>query len=403
MEIENVDFKRKELELNALLEVTMAINNNLPEDSLFKIFKFTCLPYLKVKSLVLYTKTGDTLTVKVSHGINESEVPVLPTNYFKRHSELTDAANFRSDFPVFALFERYIPVFHKSELLAVVLVKSSKGAILDLTFIQALINILVVAVENKRFARKQLEQERLRKEIEIASEVQQLLLPKNLPWRDKLKVKVSYQPHSMVGGDYYDFIEKDNNTFIFCIADVSGKGMPAAMLMSNFQAALRTLVRNTNDIGLIARELNTSVFENSGGERFITFFIGQYLIKERTLNYINAGHNLPILCQNEGRQVEALDAGTTILGAFEELPFLKQGVIENLNHFTVHLFTDGLTETFNDAQEYYGDERFYDFIKTHSLMDPERFHEYFFRELDVWRNGQPYIDDVTLLSIEVKP
>ena len=110
---------------------------------------------------------------------------------------------------------------------------------LDLDFTEAITNILVVALENKRFAREQLSQQLLNREIEIASQVQQMLFPAKLPNTDVLKAEVTYFPHSLVGGDYYDLIQKSEDQIYFCIADVSGKGISAALLMSNFQATLR--------------------------------------------------------------------------------------------------------------------------------------------------------------------
>src|SRR5690606_29458738 len=107
-----------------------------------------------------------------------------------------------------------------------------------LRFIQALSNIIIVAIENKKLAAKQLAQEAFRKELEIASDVQQYLFPESLPNTDILKVEASYLPHDIVGGDYYDYIPINKDQFLICIADVSGKGIGAALMMSNFQASL---------------------------------------------------------------------------------------------------------------------------------------------------------------------
>ena len=111
-------------------------------------------------------------------------------------------------------------------------------------FIQALSNIIIVAIENKKLVRKQLPQESFRKEFEIASDVQQFLFPDKLPNTDLLKIEASYFPHDMVGGDYYDYIPINKNQFLICVADVSGKGIPAALMMSNFQASLNVTASN---------------------------------------------------------------------------------------------------------------------------------------------------------------
>ena len=112
-----------------------------------------------------------------------------------------------------------------------------------------------------------------------------------MPYNKRVKIKATYFPHDLIGGDYYDYIPVDKKRFIICIADVSGKGIPAALLMSNFQASLRTLIRQTNDLKEIVSELNHLTYENAQGEHFITFFIAMYDKSKHTLTYINAGHN----------------------------------------------------------------------------------------------------------------
>src|SRR5690606_33837514 len=144
------------------------------------------------------------------------------------------------------------------------------------SFVQTFTSIIVVAIENKKLARKELEQEVFRKELEIAREVQSMLFPKELPDTDKVRAFASYLPHHTIGGDYYDYIQQDENNFLVCIADVSGKGIPASLLMSNFQASLRTLVRQTNDLKQIVNELNFVIKANAKGERFITFFVAAF-------------------------------------------------------------------------------------------------------------------------------
>nr|WP_041779593.1 PP2C family protein-serine/threonine phosphatase [Belliella baltica] len=400
MTTETVKYQRKELELKALLEITQAINENKTSSVLLNIFKFTCLVHLNIRSLLLYVVDQNGYKQNIAHGIKSPIPDIIPVDKVKDdiisgelNIEVEEGYSFNE-------LETYLPVYHKDKMLAILFLKKKDDTgELDLDFTQALTNILVVALENKRFARRQLEQERLKKEVEIASNVQRMLFPSNLPQNGKLKAKVTYIPHSTVGGDYYDLIQKSEDEVFFCIADVSGKGMPAALLMSNFQAALRTLLRSSSDLQMIVEQLNYTIFENTGGEKFITFFLGYYNFKNRELKYVNAGHNPPVLCWEGERRSEVLGAGTTILGAFEHLPFLEIGERSHLKNFNIHLYTDGLTENFNDHNEEYGDERFEKYIKTNLCVDPEVFHEAFFKELEAFSNGVERMDDITLLSL----
>jgi sigma-B regulation protein RsbU (phosphoserine phosphatase) len=397
---ETYKYQRKELELKALLEITQAINENQSEATLITIFKFTCLVHLHIKSLILYVLNKEGFDRKISHGVKGKVPMTLDTSAIIDKKDTGQLQIQLSDEYTFEELETYLPVYHKDKLLAILFLKrKSQEEELDLDFTQALANILVVALENKRFARRQLEQEVLNREVAIASQVQQMLFPATLPNTDKLKAKVTYFPHSLVGGDYYDLIQKSEDIIYFCIADVSGKGISAALLMSNFQAALRTLLRSDAGFGTIIHQLNYTLIENTKGERFITVFLGEYNRKTKEMRYVNAGHNPPILCWENEKKSETLEAGTTILGAFDELPFLEIGAREGLENFTIHLYTDGLTESINSEEEEFGEERFRDFIDTHLSINPEDFHNEFFEKMQEFTKKVPLRDDLTLLSL----
>jgi sigma-B regulation protein RsbU (phosphoserine phosphatase) len=397
---ENYKFQRKELELKALLEITQAINENQTESVLVNIFKFTCLVHLDIKALILYVSKEGIYERRISHGVKAKTPVALPASWViddKKSGKLSIQLNEGYSFEE---LETYLPVYHKDQMLAILFLKrKSLDLELDLDFTQALANILVVALENKRFARRQLEQEVLKREVEIASQVQHMLFPDSLPDSDRLKAKVTYFPHSMVGGDYYDLIQKTKDKVYFCIADVSGKGIAAALLMSNFQAALRTLLRSNADFETLVRQLNYTLFDNTKGERFITFFLGEFDFQTHDLRFVNAGHNPPILCWEDSGKTELLEAGTTILGAFEELPFLEIGKRENLERFTIHLYTDGLTESMNPEEEEFGEDRFRAFVDAQVGVNPENFHQEFLKLMGEFSREIPLRDDLTLLSL----
>ncbi len=390
----------KELELNSLLEITQAINSNLPEASLYKIYHFTLLGNLKVKKLAMYV-FEEGWECKLSFGINARKIPVLSAAY----QQLLIEKNIEENEGFWSEFQMVFPVLHKEKLLAVVFLGSQEahqteqGASHNLTFIKALTNIILVAIENKKLARRQLEQEALRKELEIARQVQTFLFPKNLPHLENLQLEATYIPHKNVGGDYYDYLELSNGKFLMCIADVSGKGIPAALLMSNFQAALRMIVRKTYDLREIVYELNRQIMFNSNGENFITFFMTIYDSNAAMMSYVNCGHNPPILFTASGYQT--LEEGTTVLGMFENLPFMNVGKVKNLHDFIFFGYTDGLTETFSEAEEEFGHERLLmalSDIRTRSLAG---IHEAVITALEGFKGKEAYRDDITMLSCKV--
>ncbi|HYG20050.1 MAG TPA: PP2C family protein-serine/threonine phosphatase [Ohtaekwangia sp.] len=399
-------FEIKELELNALLEITQAINSNLPEESLYKIYNFTLRSNLNITKMALFVLDDDWFC-KAHFGTRHhyGKVKLLPE--FKTIQDITHLREFEEC--EFTEFDIIIPVAHKSHTLALVFVGGlDKNDVRyetedGIRFIQALSNIIIVAIENKKLARKQLEQESLRKELEIASDVQQFLFPKHLPNTDRLKVEASYLPHDRVGGDYYDYIPINKHQFLICVADVSGKGIPAALMMSNFQASLRTLIRQTPNLTDIIEALNFQVLENTKGEKFITFFAAIYDINLKTMVYVNAGHNPPILWDRRNG-IRLLEDGATVLGAMHPLPFINEGFVPDLDHFLIFCYTDGLTETLNEEGKEFGVEFLLDyFSKDHTnTKDLKTIHQDIIVSLDNFKGRNGYHDDITILSCRVE-
>lgn len=384
----------KDLKLSSLLEITQAINANLPETSLYKIFQFTLLANLSVGKLALFVK-DDTWICKTQMGTQADYNKVALTEDLLATKVIAPIALDKSN--PFSEFDLVIPIIHKNEVLAFVFIqkKSDKGDV-DQSFIQTFTNIILVAIENKKFARRELQQEALKKEMQIAREVQNHLFPKDLPATDKISIKSFYLPHQTIGGDYYDYIDIDEDRSLVCIADVSGKGVPAAILMSNVQAALRTMVRYTTDLGKIVYQLNDLVLQHTKGNRFVTMFIGIIDFTRQELTYINAGHNTIPLVQED--RVTLLDKGSTILGMFEKLPFIEVTAmpLQKKNH--LFLYTDGLSECMNEADEEFELERILPFIELDKLSNQSAMIDAIIASTVEFKGARGYNDDITLLS-----
>ncbi len=395
--------EKKELELNALLEITQAINNNVPEESLYKIFNFTLRSNLNINKLALFV-LDEAWNCKVNFGTRKSFLKISLDDHFKMIRKIHNMSDFeKCDFHEFDIV---IPVAHKDSTLALIFVGGAENQQSDhdrdesIKFIQALSNIIIVAIENKKLVRRQLEQEAFRKELEIASDVQQFLFPEKLPNTDRLKIEASYLPHDLVGGDYYDYIPINKNQFLICVADVSGKGIPAALLMSNFQASLRTLLRQTPNLTEILEALNYQVLENTKGEKFITFFGAIYDLSLKTMVYVNAGHNPPILyTKKTGFQL--LEEGSTVIGAMHPLPFINEGFITDLDEFFLFAYTDGLTETINEKEEEFGHEKLMKYLEANLNKDLKTMHQDIIVALDGFKGKNGYKDDITMLTCRV--
>lgn len=394
-----------EFRLQSLLEITRAITTNQSVEQLTRLFEFIMREQLGFDRFVLFNKEKEwscLLKVGVKSRIKEIHVE---TDLI-RFKEITVIESSQSS--VIDEFDVVIPVFHKDKPLAYLLIAGLENQRMKLTetlnnmsFIQTLTNIVSMAIENKRMAREQLKQERLKKELEVASEMQKLLFPADLPTNKRMDISAKYIPRHEVGGDYYDFIPIGDDEYIICIADVSGKGISAAMLMANFQATLRTLITSVYpiqrfDLTYLIEELNKKVMVAAKGEKFITFFIAKYNASSRVLEYVNSGHNQPFL--TDGKSIKLLDTGSVGLGMFEQLPFVQVGNEILGSNTTLVLYTDGVVELENDKKEYFELDQLVKIVHSFYRLSMEDMNNIIFSKLDEWRGNLKLVDDTAVFS-----
>jgi phosphoserine phosphatase RsbU/P len=337
--------------LNALLEITQAINANLSVPELLERYQNILQGELKIGRIIIfkYKVFWECILNTSVHENNTNQIDV--ESDLKLFTDICFISS--SENPVLKTYDIVIPVYNNNVPIAYVLIgdideemEGVSPVIKHLKFIQTISNIIIVAIENIRLFNESLKQEALKKELELASKMQNMLIPKKelLPQTGKLFMTSFYMPHFEVGGDYYDYIEMGDNEFGFCIADVSGKGMSAAILMSNFQATLRALFTKEVPLKTLVERLNERVLSNANGEKFITLFIARYNTKTCELEYINAGHNPPILYDMESKRLELLKSGCVGMGMLDRLPFVIKGNITLTGSSKLLCYTDGLVE-----------------------------------------------------------
>ncbi len=235
----------------------------------------------------------------------------------------------------------------------------------DITLLSTLANQLFVALTNVRLYRESLVKQRLEEEMNLARQIQVDLLPENPPRNDCYQVIAHSQPSRTVGGDFYDFMETDpNGGFAMVIADVSGKGMPAALLAAQIQAALRSEVFNHRKVSDTVTNVNNIVANlSSSSGKYATMFYGVFRPEKNEFEYSNAGHNFPILVRADGSHELLVDGGT-IIGVFEGTPYEAKKVRLKPEDI-IFFYTDGLSEAQNHEQEEYGENRILEYITAH--------------------------------------
>lgn len=247
--------------------------------------------------------------------------------------------------------------------------------------------------------------ERLNREVEIAREVQERLFPQELPKIDGLDYFGACRPALGVGGDYYDFLALPEGHLGIALGDVSGKGIGAALLMASLQASLRSeAARAPEDIAAVVANVNRLVYQASTSNRYATFFYAQYDPSRRQLTYVNAGHNPPMLFRKNGDagQVLRLEAGGTVVGLLESYPY-EQEKLAILPGDLLILFTDGISEAMNSADEEWGEERFEEAVKACSHLSAHEILDQLVRDADAFAAGAKQHDDMTLVVIKVEP
>lgn len=389
----------KDLKLNALLDVSLAINDNLSREDLFNIFQNT-LAKLKIEKLALFI-FNEQWTNALSCGV-KNIIDIDVERELIQFTEISEV-NFKSN-QALSAFDLVIPVYHQTKAIAYLLIGDAVEAngvsplIKHLNFIQTFTNIIVVAIENQRLAQQAILQERTKKELELASEMQSMLLPTKFPVTPGIAFAGYYKSHQKVGGDYYDIVKVNENEWAFCIADVSGKGISAAILMSNFQANMRAVIQYQKNLKDVVSILNQKVNESAKGERFITFFIGIFNIQNKELQYINCGHNPPVLKQNNNLQI--LQKGTVGLGMLDDLPFLNEEKITIESNSSLLAYTDGLTEVENENNEEFGENRVFELLQNNNFAQPQLLINLLNYKLEQFKNNQPMMDDIAMLAVQ---
>ena len=397
--------------LNSLLSITKAINANLSTGDLLQRYEKILREELNIGRVLIYkyNYNKEDWEIILQSGCGDEVNKINMKEDIYGHEEIVFVTS--SPNPSLRTFDNIIPVFHNNEPIAYVLIgdidEETKGVsptIKHLHFIQTLSNIIIVAIENIRLYNESLQQEALKKELELASKMQSILIPdkSSLPNTDRLFATSFYKPHHEVGGDYYDYIPLNENEVVFCIADVSGKGISAALLMSNFQANLRALVGANSNLEDIMHTLNERVMDSAKGEKFITLFLAKYHYGSRKLEYITAAHNPPIMYKTDSRELSFLKKGCLGLGMLDEIPHIIKGEFQITERTKLLCYTDGLVEVMDETKVHYDTDQ----IKSR-LANDERIDKNMatiLREQNILEDeNHTFFDDISMIGIEFYP
>lgn len=266
---------------------------------------------------------------------------------------------------------------------------------------QTLANQAATALENVHVKQQQLAAELVNKELEVATEIQARFFPQQTPNLEGYEVAGCSIPAKDVGGDYYDFIPNPEPCqHGFVVADVTGKGVPASLLMATMRATLRANIQNNpNDIVQALRQVNGDIYRDSPVDKFITSIYCNLDYESHELSYVNSGHNPPYIVRANDNRIEELDQGGVMLGIMEEIDLPKATLSIDKGDILM-LFSDGVTEASNPSGELFSEERFEQWLLDHNQLSAEEMKDALLKTLRDYADGSPQSDDITFIIVK---
>jgi sigma-B regulation protein RsbU (phosphoserine phosphatase) len=270
----------------------------------------------------------------------------------------------------------------------------------DLPLFQTLANHAAIAIENTLLQQQRLEKEVLDKELDVARKIQSGFWPKNIPEIENYQVTGYSRAAKSVGGDYFDYFEIPNSeNWGFTVADVSGKGVPASLLMATMRASLRSHVENSHSVVKSMNLVNKIIFEDSPIDKFITAVYGVLDTEKHTFRYVNAGHNNPYLVCPEKKEITPLETSGVMLGIINPIDF-EEHVIEIKPGQKLVIFSDGIPEAQNVDDDFFSDEAFEEWLCEHSDLGASQMMVKLLDTIHRFCEGANQSDDITLIIVE---
>lgn len=396
----NLNLDRKVQQLNTIFDISRELNTTLDRKKIASLMGFAVMGELLVNKCAVFTRDGSELTALVAKGVDpllesQSELLELSEPYL-----LKDAKRF-SYYQTLG-FSVLVPMRMQDQTKGVLAIgpKISGAAFdqSDLEFLKTLGNQAMTSLENARLFEETLEKQRMEEELNLARNMQQALLPSELPQMEAFDIAALNIPSRQVGGDYFDVVSISENRYGIAIADVSGKGAGAALLMANLQASLHALASVDVTIPDMVARINNLIHQNTALDKFITFFYGELNTRDKTFTFCNAGHNPPYRISESGK-VDELMTGGIILGMMPNMSFETETIILEPGDRVV-MFTDGITEAMDPAEEEFGEERVQELVSSQPDVSAQSILESIVAEVETFSSGAPQADDITMVIVK---
>ena len=411
-EVQQVNRKldRKIQELNTLFDLSKEYGSLLDAEKLIRLLVFSLLGQVGVSRYIVCLKQGSDVRVAASRVDGTVPQAELLKTLFKLKattlvqnlstSEVQDARDVLSELKMALVVPMNIQGENKGLMILGERLSGQRFVETDFEFLTSLANLAIISLENARLFKEAIEKQRLEDELMIARDIQKGLLPGVLPTIPGIDIAATNISSKQVGGDYYDVIPAGEKRYVIAIGDVSGKGTPAALLMASIQASIRALVPLNLSLSELTQRVNDLMCENTGGNKFVTFFWGFVDTEAMTLNYVNAGHNYPYLMHAHG-SIQRLDKGGMILGVMKTMMPYEEATVKLSHGDLLVLFTDGVSEAMSRDSIEYGEGRIEAILKKHGNESAQRIIDILHEDILHHAEGAQQSDDITMMVMKV--
>ena len=398
-------------EMNTLFEISREMNTTFDPDAILRIMSYALMGQLRVMRYLVYTSDGEALQ-PVMTKIPDFDPEATPLEELADLRETVVFSDRRA--PENAAEQRLhdlgihtiIPMLSQNTPRGMICLGDRVGGMrfepLELEYLHALANITISALENARLVKETIEKQRIEKELSVAKSIQQGLLPKDIPTVEGYEIAAINESSQQVGGDYYDVLPLSEHEFLVAIGDVSGKGVPASLLMANVQAALRTIAPLRLPLPEATERINSLIYSNTAMDKFITFFWGILDTRSHRFEYVNAGHNPPYLLHEDGT-ISELSAGGLILGIMGTPPPYVSETCELRPGDVVVSYTDGVNEAMSKEMEEFSDERLQDLLRECRSQTAGQTLQRIRDDVIEFTRGAAQSDDITMLILRPTP
>ena len=401
----NRNLDRRIHELNTLFDLSKEFNLLVDREKISRIFKFALLGQLFIRTFFLIFKNQDSISLMASSGLKaepgQKQIEELFDEVDSDVLEVDENCRSKNAFIKENDISALIGMTIQNEKVAVIGVGKRANKVpfkeSDFNFLRSLANLAVISIQKTYFLEDRIDKERMEEELSIAKSIQQGLLPDPIPEIEGVDLAARNISSREVGGDYFDVAETPDGNNILAIADVTGKGVPAAMLMANLQSMLHVLLPVDIELYEATERINNLIHRNTPADKFITFFWAKYVSTHKIFRYVNAGHNPPLLLRDGATEFIELSDGGLLLGAMETMSPYKQTDIQLNPNDLIVCYTDGVNEAMNPARdEEYGTEKLEKCIYANRKKTSEEILNAIVKDV-INYSGDKLDDDLTLL------